>query len=1173
MKKCFAWILILAMLVAAIPLSVSAADGDYATLDAAVEMSRGNSKAVIDLYFSEPVHFVETSKSIAKLTNRYNTTGSTANGDWQHHTHNTDDSIYLNAQTGEDGKLYSNVIRLTFSKGEGGTASNLIPAGAAGVRLMESYTQDTNGAYDGVLHKGTIIAMSGKQVKTTHQLGKVNGRTNCETTWVDLTRMATLDDVQFDGWYATLTFSAPIHVVNLDDTIRACLDYKGASPQYLPRSFAYVGDVTEVEGVSYSKTIRVDFKHASSKIDGEKHGYVPKYEGYGVRLKEDKAGETAADGAISTKCMVGINGQPVAGTHKSGTDITFMAASAVRSLTQFVKAEVSDPASGLVTLTFSAPVNLDDVAGGFRMTWDYNPDDKAAGHYQFQPKTDIVYVDGEEYNGKTYGTTIQMAFNLGSYDSIPTNAGIRIIEYNKTADLGNCSVSPTVGTDKNGLPIAANRQAGSVDIAWQPITFVGATTKVVGAQMVDDAVVLVDFSRPVALNDISGITVAEKAAIAAESVSGAEYDGQWKITFADALDATNKAMIVLAASAMKDVYGCDLVTPAQALLDPWQDETIDHGEDFSDEMDSALPYHFMNTDTGRALAVGSVDEWYLEKIDGVNMYVLTDGEGQYLDLTGATPVLSDYPCKVLLVRCDNERYQLVVGGKMVLADSDEGEDADIALTRLGVDSQDIASGWYLTKRGEARPLRVMPLGDSITYGVNQDLASSELRVSYRAQLSQALTEYWGRVVFVGSEVTATTTLSETRLLRHAGFPGYVVTDIWGEAGHPGVDALIDGLCTKYAPDVVLLMLGTNDLTRMINAGTTAEGDLAAQIDRYETFLDTIDSYLGEQGTIVCSSLTPRAEGENVELKQTMVSTYNGLLEDMVDELAAQGTKIVFNDNFTAVDALGEAGLCSDKIHLSVAGSAALAEQYYRTVTAHYGTGSLKFDSLQTALNDQDKVVLTQDYTVDQLVIPIDTTLDLNGYTVTAAQVSAVTSASMIIDATEGKGGIKIAKNDAANETYYLQIVENNAMLPLYDSANGCYRFFTAQTTHLQKAGENSNSYKFGFQVDLADRAYELLKEAANADIALQTQLAVTVDGEEKVNKTYVFTAETLSLYAAKKLESTGNWAITLTVMGFDAIDGDIIVITSTPQVVSSTGVSVVPTADATRTYQYTRTGA
>ncbi len=1174
MKKMLSLILVAVMLVAALPLSVSAAETDYVTFDAAVEVSRGNSKAVIDLYFSEPVRVVTTS-DLAKLCNKYNTTGSGT--DWQHYAHNNDDSIYLNPKTGDDGKLYSDVIRLTFDRnGSTGTADNIVPAGAAGVRILESYTNDA-GAYDGVLDSKSIVGISGKQVKTTHQLGTVNGRACCETAWMDLTRLEpALLDVQFDGWNATLTFSRPITFVNLANAIRCCRDYLGSlSPQYQPLSATYLGEVTEKDGALYSKTVRIAFKNVSGYIAGSTHGFMPKYSDLGVRLIEFVGGD-GENGTITKANIVGLNGYAVAGTHQaSKADITFMQASAIRPLAEFVSAEVTDPASGVVTMTFSKPIHIYDAASGFRLTWDYNPDPNAEGHYQFQPdaKAEIVYVDGQTQNGVTYSTTVQMKFALGSYDSIPVGAGIRIVEYNMTADLGNCSVSPTVARDIEGLPIAANRQAGTVDIAWQTISFSEATTALLGAQMIDENMVLVDFSRPVSLNDISGITVAGMAAQTAVSASGEEMDNQWKITFAQALSTENKATIVFAATAMLDAYGCGLLTPAEALLDPWQDENIEYGEDFSDELDLTKPYHFMNADTGRSLVVAGTDEWVLVPVDGGNnVYALSNGAGQYLDLTGSVPVLSDYPGKLLLRKSANVRYQIVVGGNKVLADDDGGQAASIALTRLHESRQDISTGWYLTKSGDTRPLRVMPLGDSITFGVNQDLASSELRVSYRAQLSQDLTEYFGRVVFVGSEVTAITTLAETRLLRHAGFPGYVVTDIWGESGHPGVDELIDGLCSKYAPDVVLLMLGTNDLSRMVNAGTTTDEDLAAQIGRYESFVNTIDSYLDERGTIVCSSLTPRAEGANVALKQAMVSAYNGLIEDMVDELAAEGKKIVFNDNYTAVNALGDAGLCSDKLHLSLAGSAALAEQYYRTVTAHYGTGSLKFSSLQTALDQNDKVVLTQDYTVDELIIPIDTTLDLNGHTVTAAQVSAITSTSVIIDATEGKGGIKIAKNDVENKRYYLQLAESNAMLPLYDRANGCYRFFTATTTHLQKAGDTSDSYKFGFRVDLADDAYELLKDAANADIALQTTLVVTVDGVEKANRPYVFTAETLSLYATKMLEDEGSWAVTLTVRGFDSIAGNTIVITSTPQVVSSTGVSVIPATDQTRMYQYTRTG-
>ena len=1155
MKKLLASILILAMMVVAIPLSVSAVDADYVTFDAAVEVGRVNSKAVIDLYFSEPVHFVRTDKDIAKLCNKYNTTGSSP--DWQHFSHNNDEGIYLNPQTGEDGKLYSQIIRLTFDRnGSTGKVENIIPNGAAGVRLMENYTNTA--AYDGVLDVASIVGISGRPIKATHTVDSKN-----ETAWVDLTRgRITLQDVQFDGWIATLTFSAPVNFAGLANAIRACNDYLGANPQYQPDTITYLGDVTVKDGASYSRTVRISFKNASSPnyIDGDKYGYAPQIDGYGIRLMEFTGGDGAANGEISTKNIIGLTGLPVAGTHTSeAADITFMAASAVRSLTQFVKAEVTDPSSGWVTLTFSAPVNLDDVAAGFRMTWDYNPDDKAEGHYQFQPdaNTDIVYLDGEEYNGKTYGTTVAMKFALGKYDSIPVNAGIRIIEYNKTADLGNCSVSPTVATDKNGLPLAANKRAGRVDIAWQELTFSGATTALLGAQMVDDAVVLVDFSRPVTLNDVSGITVAGKAAVSAESVSGAEFDGQWKISFADALDTADKAMIEFAASAMKDVYGCDLVTPAQALLDPWQDENIDHGEDFSDDMDTKLPYHFMNTDTGRALAVGAVDEWYLEKIDGVNMYVLTDGEGQYLDLTGATPVLSDYPCKVMLVKGANERYQLVVGGKMVLADSDEGETAAIELERQDVTSRDIASGWYLTKKGEVRPLRVMPLGDSITYGVNLDLAASELRVGYRAQLSQALTEYLGRVVFVGSEVTATTTLDETRLLRHAGFPGYVVTDIWGEEGHPGVDELIDGLCDKYAPDAVLLMLGTNDLSRMVNAGTTEDSDLADQITRYIAFLEKIAAGLDERGTIICSSLTPRAEGTNVALKQEMVSKYNVLLEAMVEELAAEGMPIVFNDNFAAVDALGDAGLCSDKIHLSVAGSQALGEQYLATFKSVYdeqGEKKLAAD-LQALLDNAsegDTVVLTQDYDardVERIEIPAGVTLDLNGHTVYANNLA---SFGDVIDSGDGTAVLVIAKSDDGE---HIILKKDNTQLPLYDSQAGGYRFFTYSTEALKRADEDTNVVKYGMRLKFTNQSAYLL--LADADVALTMDLEI---GDYRF--TYTFKASTLATYAEwlqREPESVDTLVIVLTVTGLDNLDAAT-PITATPVWVSGTKVEAKATA-------------
>ena len=931
MKKLLALLLVALMWMAAVPLSVSATESDYVTLDAAYEMGRTGTSATIDLHFSEPVRFVNTSKSIVKLCDSYNPNPG-VNGSWQHHTHNTDSGIYLNPQTGADGNTYSKVIRLTFSAGTTSivTANSILPAsGAMGVRILEGY--QTNTAYDGILNTAAIVGMSGNPVKATHKVSSPH-----EVAWKELTRAITLDDVQFDGWNATLTFSAPITFASLDNAIRSCCSYTGTAPQYQPKSVAYLGDVTVKDGASYSKTVRVAFYNkANTVISGATHGYAPKYADYGVRLIE-YTNYDSNNGMISTKNIVGLNGEPVAGTHKDGTkDVTFVKNSAIRSLTQFVKAEVADPSNYTVLMSFDKAVHVFDKTF-FKLTWSHAPNASAAGHYQFQVDN-VSYINPTELNGLEYSKTLAVTFiPTAGYDIMPTNAGVRIVEYGKSGDLGNCSVSTEVIADINGMPIAANNQDGSVDIAWQAMTFTGTTTTLLGAQQSGENKVLVDFSRPVTLNDINGITVGDAVAQSAASASGAAMDTQWEITFADALNAANGATIVFASAAMTDGYGCGLRTPAEALLDPWQDENIDYGEDFSDELSIGSAYHFMNTDTGRALTVGTVDEWILERIDGVNMYVLKDSEsGQYLSLAGATPVLSDYPCKILLRKADNDRYQIVIGGKLVLADSDGGEDDVITLTRIDQSSQDISTGWYLTESGQTRPLRVMPLGDSITYGVNQDLASSDLRLSYRATLSQELTEYLGRVVFVGSEVTASTTLSETRLLRHAGFPGYVVTDLWNEAGHPGVDDLIDGLCDKYAPDVVLLMLSTNDLTRMVKAGTTSDADLADQITRYKAFIDTINATMDYRGTILCSSLTPRGDKVNSTTMLPLVNAYNLLLEEMVYDLAKDGTKIVFNDNFSAVNALGAEGLCSDTLHLSLAGSEALAAQYLSTFKKVY----------------------------------------------------------------------------------------------------------------------------------------------------------------------------------------------------------------------------------------------
>ena len=130
MKKMLSLFLVAVMLIMAIPLSVSATETNYVTLDAAYEMARSSTTVTVDLHFSEPVHVAWTANCIAKLCSKYaqNATGSTW---WQYWEHNVDSSIYLNPQTVDD-KTYSDVLRLNFT-----VTNGTVPSGTAGVRLLE----------------------------------------------------------------------------------------------------------------------------------------------------------------------------------------------------------------------------------------------------------------------------------------------------------------------------------------------------------------------------------------------------------------------------------------------------------------------------------------------------------------------------------------------------------------------------------------------------------------------------------------------------------------------------------------------------------------------------------------------------------------------------------------------------------------------------------------------------------------------------------------------------------------------------------------------------------------------------------------------------------------------------------------------------------------------------
>jgi lysophospholipase L1-like esterase len=112
----------------------------------------------------------------------------------------------------------------------------------------------------------------------------------------------------------------------------------------------------------------------------------------------------------------------------------------------------------------------------------------------------------------------------------------------------------------------------------------------------------------------------------------------------------------------------------------------------------------------------------------------------------------------------------------------------------------------------ARPIRIMPLGDSITYGVGSPSSSS-----YRAALWNRLAVQAGYAVdFVGSQRSGALPDQDNE-----GHSGWRIDEI---------AANIDGWLATSQPDVVLLHIGTNDMNQNYQVDTAPQR-LAALADR------------------------------------------------------------------------------------------------------------------------------------------------------------------------------------------------------------------------------------------------------------------------------------------------------------------------------------------------------
>ena len=345
-----------------------------------------------------------------------------------------------------------------------------------------------------------------------------------------------------------------------------------------------------------------------------------------------------------------------------------------------------------------------------------------------------------------------------------------------------------------------------------------------------------------------------------------------------------------------------------------------------------------NCDTGRAIADDELEQFIYHEV-AENQFSLTSIKGgYYIDFTqgGLQPSWSEVVYTI--IERDYGRVQIAMESGELLGDNDSQDSVADSLALYESGSDDIATGWFITN-AEDVPVKIMALGDSLTYGVTPD--SEELNTAYRGDLSEYLVDYFGKVVFTGG-VKTETSINDKWLLRHSGYPGYVIEDTYGDPLHPGMNEIAPSLMEKYSPDIVVMMLGTNDCG-MLGGSLDIEADMDELMVRWESLIRSITFELPDDGLLICCSVPPML-GERDEM-------FNQRLEEKVNELETAGLKITFLDT-AAVFEGNDDYVSSDGTHLSSKGDSALAEVICAKIAENYGRNGVKGEGEQVTFVEE-----------------------------------------------------------------------------------------------------------------------------------------------------------------------------------------------------------------------------
>jgi lysophospholipase L1-like esterase len=236
-------------------------------------------------------------------------------------------------------------------------------------------------------------------------------------------------------------------------------------------------------------------------------------------------------------------------------------------------------------------------------------------------------------------------------------------------------------------------------------------------------------------------------------------------------------------------------------------------------------------------------------------------------------------------------------------------------------------GWIMRTSAAPPPVRIMPVGDSITYG-------SPVPGGYRWPLYQLLTDAGYNAHFVGTQ-NGNATNGQTEVW-HEGHGGWRIHEI---------DGIIAGVFGQIAdPDVLLLLIGTNDF------GTNYDVNNAT--NRLDALIGKITA-LRPYCKLIVANLTVRGEPYNTNIQ----TNFNNSVPGIVAKHAALGEQVYFTDLYSAVP-LSD---FPDQLHPGSAGYQKMATNWFQALTnviSPLGTTNAPAVSRATALTGLTNVLVT-----------------------------------------------------------------------------------------------------------------------------------------------------------------------------------------------------------------------